>query len=338
MRYIKRNMKFTKLQFTISLVISMVISGSCVNTTIKNKKEEGDISTVESFPVTSSDVSDNSFIAGQSICQFWDNFDFDNEQMYEKNGEQAIADFIGLFPSSSDAEIEKSVFNMLSKSQSNPRAFSFFQKLFRKYLYDPNSPLRSDLYYEPVLKYLISSDQVSVDEKSEYRQVLKTVQKNKEGTLATTFSVTLQSGKVLKLRDIESPYLLLMFYEPDCNSCKATIARMKEIPELNRLIDNKKLLKVLAVYAVGNEEIWRDYFPQMPANWLNGIDKNQHILSHNLYDLKAAPTMYLLDQDQRVLLKDTDLEHLLYFLTTHNLLSLNASSAELKHTDIKKLS
>ncbi|QQT25891.1 DUF5106 domain-containing protein [Sphingobacterium spiritivorum] len=303
---------------------------------MKNKEGEGDMGTDENSPATSSAVSGKSFIAGSSISQFWDNFDFHNEPMYKKNGEQAMADFIGLFPSSSDADIENSVFKMLSKAQSNPKAFLFFQELYRKYLYDPNSPLRSDLYYEPVLKYLISSDQVSATDKSTYKQLLKTVQKNKEGTPASPFSVTLQSGKVVKLRDIESPYLLVMFYEPDCNSCKATIAKMKEIPELNTLIDHKKLLKVLAVYAVGNEEIWKDYFSEMPANWLNGIDKNQHILTHNLYDLKAAPTMYLLDQDQRVLLKDTDLGHLLYFLTTNNLLSLNARTAKLKHSDLKK--
>ncbi|WP_050767779.1 thioredoxin-like domain-containing protein [Sphingobacterium spiritivorum] len=108
-----------------------------------------------------------------------------------------------------------------------------------------------------------------------------------------------------------------MFYEPDCNSCKTIIENMKNMPELNELIDNKKLLKILAVYAIGNEDIWKDYFPQMPANWINGIDKNQFIINRNLYDLKASPTMYLLDKSKHVILKDSDLGHVLYFLTTN---------------------
>mgnify|MGYP002527024690 FL=1 len=38
--------------------------------------------------------------------------------------------------------------------------------------------------------------------------------------------------------------------------------------------------------------------------WINGYDKKQTIEQNNLYDLKAIPTLYLLDKDKTVLLKD----------------------------------
>ncbi|MGJ1196378.1 DUF5106 domain-containing protein [Sphingobacterium spiritivorum] len=283
---------------------------------MKNKKESIDTSNIvsENPPAISSKRSDAIVDQNQLITHFWDDFDFNDEEMYGKQGEQAIANFIGLFPSSSGDEIQNSVFSMLSKAEKNPKAFTFFQELYRKYLYDPNSPLRSDRYYESVLRYLTESETVSADKKQEYAKLLKRVQKNKEGTQASSFAVTLQSGEIIQLRDIESPLLLLVFYEPDCTSCQTIIRKMKGIPELNDLIDNKKTLKILAVYAVGNGEIWKDYFPHMPANWLNGIDKKQNIIRNNIYDLRASPTMYLLDQHQDVILKDTDLSQLMYFL------------------------
>ena len=40
-------------------------------------------------------------------------------------------------------------------------------------------------------------------------------------------------------------------------------------------------------------------FPQR-----NGYDKKLVIKEKNLYDLKAIPTLYLLDKDKKVLLKD----------------------------------
>lgn len=52
----------------------------------------------------------------------------------------------------------------------------------------------------------------------------------------------------------------------------------------------------------------------MPANWINGFDSNQEIANEELYDLKAMPTLYLLDKGKKVLLKDADLDEILLFL------------------------
>ncbi|MGJ1387076.1 DUF5106 domain-containing protein [Sphingobacterium spiritivorum] len=303
-------MKNTYLSGIGLIIFLLIVFDSCNNG--HTRKQEEKLDTVDS--VNTNAVSS---VKRLTIENFWDDFDFNDEVLYKRDGEQAIADFIGLFPSSSSEEIQKAVFRMLSKAESNPQAFAFFQGLFKKYLYDPNSPLRNDMYYESVIGYLIHSDKVSAIEKNTYEQLLKTVKKNKVGTEATSFSVALQSGKEVRLEEIDAPFLLLIFYEPDCNSCKSIIEKMKNIPELNELIDNKKLLKILAVYAVGNEEIWKDYFPYMPGNWINAIDKNQYIINRNLYDLKASPTMYLLDQRKHVILKDSDLGHVMYFLTNN---------------------
>ncbi|MGJ1266949.1 DUF5106 domain-containing protein [Sphingobacterium spiritivorum] len=305
-------MKYNYLLGSVLGILLAVVFGSCSDTRVKNQFQNSDTSHIVN-------TNPSSIIKKRTIENFWDDFDFNDEELCKRDGEQSIADFIGYFPSSSQAEIQKSVFRMLSQAENNPKAFALFQDLFRKYLYDPNSPFRNDMYYEWVLSYLVRSEAVSSLEKSKYLQLLKTVQKNKEGTQASMFSVMLSSGEMMKLSDVHSPFLLLMFYEPDCSSCKTIIEKMKNIPELNELIDNKKSLKILAVYAVGNEEIWRDYFPHMPVNWINSIDKKQNIIKNNIYDLKASPTMYLLDQRKQVILKDTDLGKLMYFFTTKGL-------------------
>lgn len=41
-----------------------------------------------------------------------------------------------------------------------------------------------------------------------------------------------------------------------------------------------------------------------PKRMVNGYVKNSVIKEKNLYDLKAIPTLYLLDKDKKVLLKD----------------------------------
>ena len=56
-------------------------------------------------------------------------------------------------------------------------------------------------------------------------------------------------------------------------------------------------LKVL--YPDGNMDIWKNYRNQIPANFINAIDEKQAVLSQGLYDLKASPTIYLLDKDKK---------------------------------------
>ena len=53
-----------------------------------------------------------------------------------------------------------------------------------------------------------------------------------------------------------------------------------------------------------DKEEWERHLPDFPKEWINGYDKKLVIKEKNLYDLKAIPTLYLLDKDKKVLLKD----------------------------------
>jgi hypothetical protein len=70
-------------------------------------------------------------------------------------------------------------------------------------------------------------------------------------------------------------------------------------------------IEVLAVYADGDVAEWRKAQPERPDWWIWAYDKGQVIQNKNLYDLKAIPTLYLLDEQKRVILKDPDVEALL---------------------------
>ena len=45
-------------------------------------------------------------------------------------------------------------------------------------------------------------------------------------------------------------------------------------------------------------------FALVPSSWINAYDAGARISKEELYDLKAIPSMYLLDRDKRVLAKD----------------------------------
>ena len=51
-------------------------------------------------------------------------------------------------------------------------------------------------------------------------------------------------------------------------------------------------------------EGWRSYMPIYPENWYNGFDPDLAIRSEKLYNVRAIPSLYLLDENKKVLFKD----------------------------------
>ena len=90
---------------------------------------------------------------------------------------------------------------------------------------------------------------------------------------------------------------------PGCHACEEGIEALKQAPAINNEFAAGNL-KILAVYPDEDKEEWERHLPDFPKEWINGYDKKLVIKEKNLYDLKAIPTLYLLDKDKKVLLKD----------------------------------
>ncbi|WP_257095675.1 DUF5106 domain-containing protein [Sphingobacterium sp. E70] len=212
---------------------------------------------------------------------------------------------------------DKAVDLMLDKAKSNRTSFDYFIKLYERYLYDGNSPMRNDIIYESVLRYMIKTDLLSDLEKEAYRPVYKLVLRNKVGQPAEDFSYELANGTKQKLSQTKGKFTFLIFYDPDCAHCKETIHQLRDTPQLVELFSQLQV-QVLAIDPWGDRSKWKNYMPEMSEKWINGFDSDSKILSFNLYDLKASPTIYLLDENKKVLLKDTYLQPVIQYFVQPN--------------------
>ncbi|WP_282638544.1 DUF5106 domain-containing protein [Sphingobacterium thalpophilum] len=255
--------------------------------------------------------------ADSTLLHFWDQFDM-NDTAQVKNpdkGEQRLADFLGLLSRTPDSAMrDRAVDSMLNKAKSNRASFDHFVKLYEHYLYDGNSPMRNDVVYESVLRYLIKTDLLSDLEKEAYRSVYKLVLRNKMGQTAEDFSYVTADGSTQKLSQVKAKYTLLLFYDPDCAHCKETIQQLRDTPQLVQLFAQLQV-KILAIDPWGDRSKWKNYQSELSYEWINGFDSEGKVLASNLYDLKASPTIYLLDENKRVLLKDTYLQQVIQYFT-----------------------
>lgn len=245
---------------------------------------------------------------------YWDLYDFSDTSLINQPDitEQGLADYIQLLNQLSFTDAEQSINTMLNKAKLNPIMYSHFASLYEKYLHDPNSPFRNEQLYTPVVKHLVKSGVLPQEKQELYSFQLEMVQKNSIGSTAINFEYTLANGDKKMMHNMQSNYLILFFTNPNCPGCASTTDQLVNSLSLQNIFSlntpNNKELTVLSIYPDANIDEWRKALPRLPQKyWVNGYDDGEVIYNNLLYDLKAIPTLYLLDKDKKVILKDVSL-------------------------------
>lgn len=175
--------------------------------------------------------------------------------------------------------------------------------LATRYFYDPNSPLRSEDLYLPFVKRLSESALVDPDYRGGYEWDARMCSLNRTGTTAADFVFVDTAGKRRTLHSIKADRLLLIFGNPDCTACKDIQETLTQYPEISAQISAGKL-KVVDIYIDEDIEVWRARMDAYPASWINGYDPTFSIRTDLIYNVRAVPSLYLLDAKKTVLLKD----------------------------------
>lgn len=178
-----------------------------------------------------------------------------------------------------------------------------------KYLYDPNSPVRSEDLYLPFVKALSESPLIDPDYRARYAWDARNCALNQTGTIASDFTFIDTAGKRRTLHSVKAQKLLLIFGNPDCTACKEIVETLEGVPQLQSLIDSG-YLKVVDIYIDEDIDLWKSKAATYPSKWINGYDPNYIIRGDKLYNIRAVPSVYLLDADKRVLLKDCPTERI----------------------------
>lgn len=243
--------------------------------------------------------------AAYLVTHYWDKFDFTDTTLIHlpEITEQAVSNYIDMMKYVSPATAASSIKDMMNKAAVDSTMFAYFAGLYEKYLYDPNSPMRDESLYIPVLEAVLEAPVFDEVHKVRPAHLLEVALKNRIGEPATDFTYTLADGKKGTLYHVKADYLLLFFYNPDCHACKEITDQLTASPIVNGWIKNNKL-KILAVYPDEDLDAWRNHISYMPASWINSYDSTVGLKNDEIYDLKAIPTLYLLDKDKKVILKD----------------------------------
>jgi hypothetical protein len=181
------------------------------------------------------------------------------------------------------------------------------------YLYDPNSPLRDEDLYLPFVEAAAESACTSDDMRNAYRYEARQCRTNPFGSKVPDFSYSDINGHKGSLYGVKADYTMLFFSNPGCESCKEIIKDVMGRGYIESMIANRKLA-VVNIYIDEEVSKWRDYSHNYPSCWINGYDYTFSLRDSGKYDIRAIPSLYLLDSQKRVLMKDAITENVLKFL------------------------
>ena len=268
-----------------------------------------------------------------SLEHYWDGF-FAGDGITDSSAvlgvkkadlEQALASYLQLVSYVPKAEGQKAVgklFQNIEEKQAADTAghvYLLMTDMVSLYLYDPNSPFRDEDLYLPFVRGMIKSPFTRKDVLPGYVYEEKMCSLNRYGAIATDFKFKEIDGRIRNLHGIKAEYIILFFSNPGCEACRDYMLTLNGSEKIKSLVKEGKVA-VLNIYIDRELDKWRDYVHNYPSFWTNAYDYRFIIRDEAIYNVRAIPSIYLLDRDKRVMMKDTPPEKVLDFIENSNTL------------------
>jgi hypothetical protein len=248
--------------------------------------------------------------AAYLVTHYWDNFNFSDTAYIHtpRITEQAFVDYLAILPHTAREVADTSIKAMLARTvaeDTTGKMYAYFLNLYGQYLHDPNSPMRNEEFYISVTEFIIDNPASDFVTKTRAEFDLSMMLKNRVGTTATDFSYITADGARGALHQLNRDFTIIYFHNPGCTACGEASRLLSIAPTINHLF-NVGRVDILAVYTDDDLDLWHQYREHISPLWINARDEPRIIRSRVLYDLRAVPSLYLLDRNKTVLLKDSD--------------------------------
>ncbi len=246
----------------------------------------------------------NRNIQNPEIVQYVKSIDYDDMKRLrnDKVMTERMVELVKLMQVSDSASVRDGLDIFLNGVKRDARALSMADSLANLYLNNPASPVRDENAYIAYLESLLSLDSIPENIREIGEESLRIAKLNRPGSLANDFRYLDRNGTKYSLHETIAEELLLVFYDPECTHCSEILETLAQDSNINESIANGSI-KVLAIYAEGKRDVWEKTKMKMPQQWMVGYDLSD-ILDNDPYDLPAMPTIYLLDKNKKVKVKD----------------------------------
>ena len=291
-------------------------------------------------------------VGGQDlgVLNYWDKFNLSDSTLYKPAGglseddsfsvmETEAAHFFSLLKNCPDSVARVAVDNLMNKavlaSGGGFDAYGQIMGIAEKYFYNVQSPYYNEEMLLPFLDHKIARVDIPEIEKSREKYLAFMIRRNPVGYVAENFEYTTLKGEIchlwnrfiecrirltkpacnrngdeeVKVERFKFPPVMVVFFTADCRDCREGILSLSYSSIVRNLLKEKKL-RVLAICTEGNLSSVSSIIPK---DWIAGSDGG-YIARHRLYSIRHTPSVYYMDEEGTVLLRDASVSSAIQFL------------------------
>lgn len=175
------------------------------------------------------------------------------------------------------------------------------------------------VYVKMVDKYITSGemdywlDKKTVSNMKDYADKLR---RAPIGTKAPNLIMQDAQLQPKSMYDIKSKYTVLFFFKPSCGHCR------EETPKLVTMYNTKKKSLNFEVFAVSTDSTMKemkDFIRDFKTPWITVNGPRSYIKEHfsKLYYAELTPTVYVLDQNKKIIARRIDVEQIDHFIENY---------------------
>ena len=229
--------------------------------------------------------------------------------------------------------LKKEVDRFILYSRSNTTMFKYFVNRFTNEYMNPKYMGLDIVFLHIFEKYYLTNQVTWLDAKDKDMVFNRaySIMGNIVGEPAVDLNMLDAADKKVTLYNMNAPYTLLVFWDPDCGHCRETVPVIDSFYKNNWQKKGMQLVGILVDTVRSN----KSNLPEVKKNWLKYIE--DHKLSswnhwyqsfearetertkglpgfRQSYDVYQTPTIYLLDKDKRIIAKKITPEQIDDFL------------------------
>lgn len=233
------------------------------------------------------------------VEHFWDRSNLKGVFSSRAKLTEAFSDYVSFMPYASADTVHASITRLIDAVKSNKKNLLTLGEIAEGALYSDTAEVLSDELYLPFASAVADSKGIPAASRARFAHQARVLANSKVGAIAPALSYVTPKGEKGNLGQVESPYTLLFFNDPDCEDCALVRVRLAADYNTRQLID-RGLLKIVSIYPDEASDEWRESVTNYPETWVVGASSE----ADNLFDMRHAPVMYFLDKDHKIIAKN----------------------------------
>ena len=264
---------------------------------------------------TSGILLDSLFEYKYSKQHFFDNFNFGDPRLLQSAIIQnKVFEYLTQMSVPHYDSIISDLDYVVSKAAANEETYKFVLNSLFQFYSKSNVITDENVFVHIVENYYLKEKTpwILPELTKKLKEDVETRKPNLVGQLAPDFQMKDDKGKIVNLRNIQNKYVILYFYEVDCEICQEVTP---ELMNFYRIIKDRGV-NIIGVYVGKDKAKWASYIDEKHLTWINAWDPENKTGFREKYKIAGTPLLYLLDEDQKIVAKRITLEQLMGYFNT----------------------